>query len=268
MRIFITTMDEPFFMNPFIANILERRQKDIVGLATSRGGRFTTKRYRFDPSYAVTFFFIMGLKNSLKTGFRIVIFKVKKKLSHHVSWVTSPSIRQKAQDYGIPTWDVDSVNCEHMRHILEELHPDIIINQTQEILNARFISIPEKGVLNRHASLLPKNRGRLTPFWVLFRQEKETGVTIHFVTPAIDQGDIIAQKKIIVDDNENFLTLTQKGYDLATDLMLESLDKIESGNYTIIINDPAKGTYNSVPSLKDALQYRCRILGRLLKGGK
>jgi methionyl-tRNA formyltransferase len=44
------------------------------------------------------------------------------------------------------------------------------------------------GVINRHNALLPKNRGRLTPFWVLYKGEKETGVSIHFIDEGIDSG--------------------------------------------------------------------------------
>jgi len=57
------------------------------------------------------------------------------------------------------------------------------------------LNIPKIGVLNRHNALLPKNRGRLTPFWVLYKGETETGVSIHFVTEDLDAGDIIVQKK-------------------------------------------------------------------------
>lgn len=259
MKIFITTMDESFYMNPFIIKILESRKDDIVGLATSKGTRLTTKRGRFDPSYAITLCVIMGFKNSIKKVFYTIHFKIKKKFSRFLPFIESPSIIQKAKYLGIPTWEVESVNDDKFIDILETLKPDVIINQAQEILCERFINVAPKGVLNRHASLLPRNRGRLTPFWILLNGEKETGVSIHFVTPKIDQGDIIAQQKIIVEDDDDFSSLVQKGYDIVPGLMLEALEKINKGSYDVIFNDSEKANYNSVPTLRDALRYRKTI---------
>jgi methionyl-tRNA formyltransferase len=262
MRIFITAMDEPYFMNPFIAKILKERQKDIIGLASSKGGRLTTRKKRLDISYAVTLLLITGLKNSIKIGNTSFLFWIQKKLGKNVK--KPMSIIRIAQQMKIPTWEVDSVNDAEFLAILEQLKPDLIINQAQEIVKPGFINIPPYGVLNRHSSLLPKNRGRLTPFWVLFRQEHETGVSIHFVTEEIDRGDIICQGKISVEKDDDFLTLTQKGYNVAADLMLSAIKKIESGTFDVLPNDPAKGNYNSIPTLHDALTYKKnRIVDRV-----
>lgn len=70
---------------------------------------------------------------------------------------------------------------------------DLIINQNQNILKKELLSIPKIGVINRHNALLPKNMGRLTPFWVLYKGEKVSGVSIHFVTEELNAGDIIVQ---------------------------------------------------------------------------
>jgi len=263
MKIFITTMDEPYFMNPFISKIIKERNKDIIGLASSKGGRLTTKRKRVDISYAITLFLILGMKNSLKIGYTSLLFLFQKKVSRYFPLKNPLSILQIGQQLNIPIWEVDTVNDAAFLAILEDLKPDIIINQAQEIVNSKFIHIPKYGVLNRHASLLPKNRGRLSPFWVLLKGEKETGVTIHFVSEEIDRGDIICQKKIIVAQSDDFFSLTNKGYDIAADLMLDALKKIESGKFDTITNDPTEGNYNTIPSLKDAINYKKKIISKL-----
>jgi len=265
MRIFITTMDEPFFMNPFIAKILKERKKDIIGLASSKGGRLTTRKKRLDISYAITLLLIIGLKNSIKIGYTSFKFWLQKKLAKNIHVKKPLSIIRIAQQLDIPTWEVDTVNDVEFLAILEQLKPDLIINQAQEIVKSGFIKIPPYGVLNRHASLLPKNRGRLSPFWVLFRQDRETGVTIHFVTEEIDRGDIICQEKFSVEKTDDFLTLTQKGYNIAADLMLLAIKKIESGKLEVLPNDPAKGNYNTIPTLRDALSFRKNGLVNLVK---
>jgi methionyl-tRNA formyltransferase len=265
MRIFITSMDELYFMNPFITKILNERKNDIIGLAISKGGRLTTRKKRVDISYSITLLLIIGLKNSIKIGYTSFIFSMQKKLLKKFHIKKPLSIIHIARQLDIPTWEVDTVNDAEFLAILEKLKPDLIINQAQEIVNSRFIKIPPSGVLNRHASLLPKNRGRLSPFWVLLRQDRETGVTIHFVTEEIDRGDIICQKKFSVEKTDDFLTLTQKGYNIAADLMLIAIKRIESGKFEVMPNNPAKGNYNTIPTLYDALTYRKMGIFNMIK---
>jgi len=94
------------------------------------------------------------------------VFWVQKNLAKKFHVKKPLSIIRIAQELDIPTWEVDTVNDAKFLAILEELKPDLIINQAQEIVKSGFINIPPYGVLNRHSSLLPKNRGRLTPFWL------------------------------------------------------------------------------------------------------
>ncbi|KQC13007.1 MAG: hypothetical protein APR63_01575 [Desulfuromonas sp. SDB] len=260
-------MDEPVYTNAFISKVIAERKDDIIGLATSKGNRIKAKGKRVNFAYAVTLLIIMGIIGSFKVSLLIIDFKIRCRFSRFFLYIRSPSIIQTAKEAGIPAWEIESVNNEAFIQELKSLKPDIIINQAQEILSEKFISIPLKGVLNRHASLLPRNRGRLTPFWVLLNQEKETGVSIHFVTAEVDQGDIIAQSRFPVDNNDNFLSLAQKGYDVAADLMLQSLDEIEREVNILIYNDPDKANYHSTPTLKDAMKYQLIMLKKTIKRG-
>ena len=115
-------------------------------------------------------------------------------------------------------------------------------------------------MINRHNALLPKNRGRLTPFWVLYKGETESGVSIHFVEEHIDSGDIIVQKKFSIEKADDFNSLVKKNYQIALKTMLEALDKLENGNYQLIKNDDASATYNTIPTLREAIKYRLKIM--------
>ena len=136
------------------------------------------------------------------------------------------------------------------------MKPDVIINQTQDILKKDFLSISNIAVINRHNSLLPKNRGRITPFWVLYKSEKETGVSIHVVTEELDAGDIIVQKKFKIRSNDDFNTIVKKNYLLAPFAMLKALDILELGKRERIINDNNEASYNTTPTLEEALKFR------------
>ncbi len=168
----------------------------------------------------------------------------------------NPGIIEFARSKGIPVYDINTPNNIKFLEILRELHPDIIINQSQNILKRELLSIPSIGVLNRHNALLPKNRGRLTPFWVLFKGETETGVSIHFVTEGIDAGDIIVQEKYAIHKDDTFNSLVRKNYKIAPGAILKAIELLENGYNEFIPNDDSLATYNTVPTLKNAIQYR------------
>lgn len=139
---------------------------------------------------------------------------------------------------------------------LKGIAPEVIINKCQNILKKDILSIPVIGTINRHSALLPKNRGILTPFWVIYIKESETGVSIHFVQEGIDTGDIIVQERIKILPNESISSLFKKNYEIAPITKLKTLDLLELGNYKTIKNDENSATNNSIPTLKDAVKFR------------
>lgn len=259
MKIFIITMDDPIHTRSFIKFLIDNRGKDIIGLAVSKGDRLTIGKNRSKLAYLFSLLLIMGVFAFIKNTSLTLIDKLKKILSQ---WniVTNPSILFYAKSRGIPVWDISTPNNKNFIQELRELQPDIIINQSQSIIRKELLSVPKIGIINRHNALLPKNRGRLTPFWVLFKEEKETGVTIHFVTEGIDDGDIIVQEKFSVLKTDTFNTIVRKNYEIVPVAMLKALDIIETGKYTLINNDNSQATYNTIPNFKQALFYRLRSI--------
>ena len=195
MKIVIIAMDDPLYTNNFIKQIIDNRLEDIVGFAyVSKGDRFTIGKNKSKAAYLFSLFLIMGPYHFIKNSLITLQHKVRIKLSKKISFIPNPLVIAYAQKRGIKTFEIKNPNNKNFLDVLYELEPDIIINQSQSILKEDLLQIPKIGVINRHNALLPKNRGRLTPFWVLYKGEKETGVSIHFVEKGIDAGDIIVQK--------------------------------------------------------------------------
>lgn len=262
MKIFICTMEDPVYTLPFIKQIIEARRQDIVGVAVSNGNRLTIGKQRSRLVYMLSLLLIMGPRYFGRYAFITLSYKAGKLLAGRVPGMTSPSILRYAADLGIPTYDVRSVNDSYFLAELRRIKPDVIINQAQNILKRDFLSIPRLGVLNRHNALLPRNRGRLTPFWVAYRGERQTGVSIHFVEEGIDSGDILVQEQFAVSEQDTFNTIAEQNYSLATKAMLQALSLLESGSFQVIKNDNAAATYNTVPTFREALRYRLYRIGR------
>lgn len=77
-------------------------------------------------------------------------------------------------------------------------------------------------VINFHNALLPGYPGRNAPTWVIYMGEKETGITWHYVTAGVDEGDIIIQKRCEIGDDTKAYELTERLMDLAGDAFRES----------------------------------------------
>ena len=159
-------MDDPVQTYNFIKDVIDVKQKNIVGLAISKGDRLTLAKGRSKIAYIFSLLLIMGSRHFFKNSCTTLFFKLKKWLSK-IGVTKNPSIATYAENLAIPTKTVISPNQKEFVEYLKTLELDIIINQSQSILKKELLSIPKIGVLNRHNSLLPKNRGRLTPFWVL-----------------------------------------------------------------------------------------------------
>lgn len=254
-------MDDPIYTNDFIKKIIEHKKNEIVGLATAKGERLTIPKKRSKLMYIFSLLLIMGVWNFTKNSLKTIWFKLRKKTFRFIPFLRNPSILEFAKENGIKTFNIKSPNNKEFRQILKRLNIDVIINQSQSIIKSKLLNIPKIGIINRHNALLPKNRGRLTPFWVLVKKEKETGVSIHFVEENIDSGDIIVQEKFPILKKYNFNRLVKKNYEVAPIAMLKALDILAQGEYELIKNDDSKATYNTIPTFKEALKFRIdRIL--------
>lgn len=248
-------MDDPIQTNRFIKDIIDAKKSQIVGLAIPKGNRLTLTKNKSKLVYVFSLLLIMGPWHFLKNGIVTLTHKFKKKL-YGYGLCKNPTIKGYAETLNIPVQIINTPNNKSFRDYLKSLNIDIIINQSQNILKKELLKIPKIGVLNRHNALLPRNRGRLTPFWVLKNREKETGVSIHFVEESLDSGEIIIQKKYTVNKKDTFNSLVKKNYEIASKAMIEAIEFLEKGQKTFIPNDDSLATYNSTPSFREALDYR------------
>lgn len=264
MRIFIITMDDPVQTKEFIKQIIDARQQDIIGLAVPKGDRLTLSKGKSKYTYVLSLLLIMGLFHFVKNA-SISIWHKTHKFLHKLNLAKDPTILGYAKQRGIPVFSIKTPNSKAFRDQLELLKPDVIINQSQSLIKKELLSIPTIGVLNRHNALLPKNRGRLTPFWVVYKQERETGVSIHFVDEGIDSGAIVVQEKYSVSAKDTFNTLVKKNYQIAPKAMLKAIILLENGFDEFIDNDDKLATYNSTPTLNEAVNYRISRIKNLFK---
>jgi len=153
-----------------------------------------------------------NLKSILKSS-REYNFPVK------IQLIISNNIHAKglklAKRYSIPYKFFSSKNRKKFeRNCLSEIKKRKIkflcLAGFMKVLSNNFIRNFNYKIVNIHPSLLPKYRGLNTHKRVLKSNEKYSGCTVHFVTPKLDSGKIISQKKVLIGKNETEKSLKRK----------------------------------------------------------
>lgn len=104
-------------------------------------------------------------------------------------------LSELAEKLKIPIKKLEDYHSEESKKILRDTDADLGILYGTNIIKKEVFSIPRKGSINIHQGLTPFYRGGPSIFWELFNDEKEVGVTVHFVASKVDTGDVILQRK-------------------------------------------------------------------------
>jgi len=132
---------------------------------------------------------------------------------------------------------------------VRELSPDlIVVIAFGKILPPEVLSIPKKGCVNIHFSLLPRYRGPAPVQWALLNGDSYTGVSSIFMKEKVDEGEIILQKKISIDREDSYLSLLGKLCQQGVNLLGETLDLIREGKDSAHPQDDYRVSY--APLLK------------------
>lgn len=108
--------------------------------------------------------------------------------------------------------------------LVRKYTPHLIIVATfKQILDEAILGLPPLGVVNFHPSLLPRYRGPCPTGAALYNDEKVTGVTLHYITEKLDQGDILLQRSIAIGKADNDGQLRQRLAKLAGEMAPEMI---------------------------------------------
>ncbi len=164
------------------------------------------------------------------------------------------SVAKLAALHGIPVITPDNPNADEVVEQIRALQPDFFFSfYYREMLKAPLLTIPKKGALNMHGSLLPKYRGRVPVNWAIIRGETETGSTLHYMTEKPDNGDIVAQQAVPILPNDTALQVFQK-VTVAAEMALNGvLPALLAGEAKAHKQDLSLGGYFGGRSAKDGV---------------
>ena len=160
-----------------------------------------------------------------------------------------------------------------VRHCVDELaalRPDaMVVVGYGQIIPQSIIDIPPLGILNVHASLLPRYRGAAPIQWAIANGETVTGVTIMRIDAGLDTGDILLQESTEIGPEETAPELAARLAPMGARLLVQALEGLAAGTVTPVPQDHAQATLAPILKREDgfvdfrwpAARIACRARG-------
>jgi len=154
-----------------------------------------------------------------------------------------------AKTNSIPFIETDDINTPQVIEKIASFQSDlIVVIAFGQKISSQLTSLPPKGTINVHASLLPKYRGAAPINWAIINGESQTGISIITVAEKMDAGDILAQTKTDIAPDETAGQLHDRLVRMAAPLLLKTLNKIANSSIVYTRQDHSKVTL--APKLK------------------
>lgn len=149
-----------------------------------------------------------------------------------------------AKKYSIPVYNSANVNTKDFELKIKNMQIDYVFTFGFRILKENIINAPRIGCINFHPAFLPNNRGATPTKWIILKNKNETGITFHYITKGIDEGEIIEQHKIPLSGYENTEILNRYLFNIGCILLVKLIYKIKNNiKITSISNVINSGSY-------------------------
>lgn len=167
------------------------------------------------------------------------------------------SVRAVARKYGVEVTEAVDVNSEEFLSHLRNKGVDFIVSISgTQLYRKQLREQTSKGIVNCHGALLPKYRGLMPSFWTLANDEKEGGVSVHFVDAKLDNGPIVVQKTYRIHSHDSLEDVMSRSKDLAAEAIIECVHKVESGDFETLPNPEEESTHFSMPTREDVKRFQ------------
>jgi methionyl-tRNA formyltransferase len=249
LRVVFVTPDEPTVLPVFFERVIPRLRGEIAAVAVVSPIYKRSSWLRQARQFVGAF----GLRAFLVEAAGFGWHKCRRR-----------SVAGLARAHGLGVLTPGDVNGADFLEALRDIEPDLVVSVScPQIFGRELLALPRLGCVNVHSALLPAYRGVLPTFWALAHGERQTGVTVHYMSPGIDGGDIIAQRVIPIGPDDTLRSLMRRCKLVAADLVVETVARFREGAVSGVPNRVEEGSYHSFPEREDVLRFKA--LGRRLR---
>lgn len=175
------------------------------------------------PEFAVTI-----LNKILEKGYEVVgVITAPDKPAGRGRKLNQSAVKKYALEKKLTILQPTNLKSKTFQEELKALNANLQVVVAFRMLPKLVWNMPKYGTFNLHASLLPEYRGAAPLNWAIINGETKTGVTTFFIDDKIDTGEIILQKEIEINKNENAGDLHDKLMHLGASLVCKTIKKVE-----------------------------------------
>lgn len=222
----------------------------------------------FDPSFG---FLRGGLALIRRSGFAYALYMLCATTLTDVLCSLSQigSVPFRSRPRGVQMHTTRNINDADGLQFLRDCAPDLLVSAFfDQRLHEPVLSIPRRACVNIHPSLLPALKGVDPMLQSRLRHVCAVGTTVHYMAPALDAGEIIAQRAVEVPEQASIFEGTAILYSHGADLLVGEICRIERGEPGV--SQAAPGSYQSWPTRGEVRRLRAvgSVLIRLLDFGR
>lgn len=173
--------------------------------------------------------------------------------------VLTPSpVKQLAVDNNIKVLQPAKLNKSPEMDEIIALQPDLLITAAYgQFLPSKLLAAAKIAAVNVHGSLLPKYRGGAPVQYSIINGDAETGISIMYMVKQMDAGDVLAQRAIPIEKDDDNGTMFDKLSILGRDLLLETLPGLIDGNTTATPQDESQVVFSpNISTAQERIDYR------------
>jgi methionyl-tRNA formyltransferase len=184
--------------------------------------------------------------------------------------LTQPPVKRAALALNLTIHQPSKINTPEILDLLRSIAADaIVVVGYGKLIPQAIIDLPRLGIINLHASLLPKYRGAAPVNWALVRGETQTGVTTMKIDAGLDTGEMLLKETIDTAPDDDTTTLGRRLATIGAPLLVRTLDSLERGEITPIPQDHSQSTLAPILKKEDgradwklsAVDLRNRVRG-------
>jgi methionyl-tRNA formyltransferase len=154
------------------------------------------------------------------------------------------SVRRLAEERDLPVFTPNGLTGGDWIERLRAWSPEFLFSfYYRRLLPSEVLQTARRAALNLHGSFLPRYRGRCPVNWVLIHGESETGVTLHHMVERPDRGDIVAQRRVPITEEDTVRTLYAKQTVAAEEMFRDIYPRLCDGTAPRIPQDHSQASY-------------------------
>lgn len=143
--------------------------------------------------------------------------------------LTPPAVKVAASEAGLEVLQPERIRSADVVERVRSLAPDLMVVVAYgQIIPKALLEVPRRGVLNVHASLLPRWRGAAPVARAIMAGDAETGVTIMEMDEQLDHGPILAQEVVPIGLDEDAARLTERLAEAGAALLVETIERLDA----------------------------------------